>query len=89
MPVRDPGNLFQSGLIEFNPLVLVHDVAEHVGKRFPGPLIKYRGGSDPIYAGADSIESNLEGFDCFRRGRWRNLARIVLSVGQKHNGATL
>ncbi len=33
LSLGNPGDFLQSGLVELNALVLIHDVAEHIGKR--------------------------------------------------------
>ena len=48
LSVRDLCDFLQAGLVELNALVLIHDVAEHVGKRFPVRGLKTGAGAMPL-----------------------------------------
>ena len=71
-----------------HPLILVNDVARHIGHRTAVGLVENRHRCDPVDSRADRVELDLERLDRFRRGVRRNFAGVIFAVGQEDDGAT-
>src|SRR6266480_1808979 len=87
--VGDARDLAQSFFIkrDWHPLII--NVAPSVGDHPAGLFIHHRKRRDPVGANADGIKMNVQRFQCFCGGVRRNLAGVVIAIGQKNHHATL
>ena len=69
-------------------LVLIENVPRQIGQKTAPPVRHWRR-SHSVDTGADRIEPNPERLDRFGRCVRRNLAGIILTVGQHNQDAAL
>src|ERR1043166_10035778 len=72
LPVRNPGHLLEPRFVKMHWLVLIKNVAKHVGDRLAVLRIENRRGRDAVDPGTDRVEVDLQSLHCFGGSVRRN-----------------
>ena len=85
----DARDLAQSRFIKRHLRPLIVNVASSVSDYLAGLFIHHWKRRDTVSADSDRIKMNVQRFQCFCRGIRRNLARVVIAIGQEDDNAAL
>ena len=87
--LSDVRHFLQPRLVKMDGLILVKNVAKHVGDRLAGLGVEHWRRCDAVDPRPDRVEVDLQRLDRFRGRAGRDLPRVVLAVGQQHDHVAL